>query len=897
VLSWFKGFSNCLRNPLPFLIISSKKSNERAGWTFSPCPQDFQSLLAMEVPVIQGYRIRAQIGSGVSGVVYEAQTDAGELCAIKVFDSMASNMALLGERIRRVTVGRAQGATVEITAQALDTRPGCLVMPLLGTPGEGGDGSWLPRNLQLHFESFLRNDATWPFLLNLAAGLAEIHLARVAHGNLKPGNIFLDADGGPLLTDYATGFMPGVHRIGYSDALLYAPPEQLRNAEGYYDEAGYRWDVYAFGVLAYRLLTGLFPRLNDVFQSVNPAPGTQERFDIEADHQGIVAGLEQQRSIQWPDEPGDDAEVRRRDIVTSCLNLDPQLRPFNMREVSRRFAAIETELAAVAENQRLISRREAAERKRRSAQRRFATASLLATGLAAGWGGTQLLRMQEASVAEGDFEGYRVTTETTITDLEWQRDEARSAEAQAFTERDATRETLGNEQSEARAELQSAQKTNERLFDWILEKGVAELPTLEGRKARLIVLLEDVDTQLAGMSTRPALADQAALLKLRRVELVLAMGRLNEGEVGLEKVIADGKLPEKLMARARLRLLLLASKGLASELAPRLEKSEELILKAWKDDERKLIGAKAALALVKARMWEADGDGVKALASYLKSLKNYRELGERYPANMAVGLMMGRQYLSAALAAEGEGSTENAARLREEAAAAFTTLAGKQEKPTPEIQYQIAAAKAAQAISLWQQGDTFGSEELARESVTKLIVLARKMPNDFRVTMDLASQKGIVATALRDEGKPTEARVLLTQGISTLTEGLKGQSENWSAQYLLASLKWQLSGLMGQQGDGDAELKVGAEAHDQLQALLASKMKRPNPSEVRKSLAYLCGDLGHSADLRNERETAVAYLRECRGYWQELARDEGDQLEIREGYQWAVNRLSEMGEK
>ena len=223
----------------------------------------------MEIPVIQGYRIRAQIGAGVSGVVYEAQTDAGELCAIKVFDSMASNPALLGERIRRITEGRAQGASVEITAQALDARPGCVVMPLLGTPGEGGEGSLTPRNLQLHFESYLRNEATWPFLLKLATGLAKIHMARVAHGNLKPGNIFLDANGGPLLADYATGLMPGVHRIGYSDALLYAPPEQLRSPEGYHDEAGYRWDVYAFGVLAYRLLTGLFPRSNDVFQSVN----------------------------------------------------------------------------------------------------------------------------------------------------------------------------------------------------------------------------------------------------------------------------------------------------------------------------------------------------------------------------------------------------------------------------------------------------------------------------------------------------------------------------------------------------------------------------------------------------------------------------------------------------
>lgn len=845
----------------------------------------------MQVPVIQGYRIRAEIGSGASGVVYEAESDTGELCAIKVFDSMASNSGLLAERIRRISGGLAAEVTVEISAQALDGRPGCVVMPLLGDSG----ASVRPRTLQVHFKSYLQNDSTWPFLLGLAAGLAKIHMARVAHGNLKPGNIFLDANGGPLLADYATGLMPGVHRIGYSDALLYAPPEQLRETGGYLDEAGYRWDVYAFGVLAYRLLTGQFPRSNELFQSVSPTPGTQERFDIEADHEGIVQGLEQEPEITWPDEPRDDTEARRREIVASCLNLEPQHRPFNMREVSRRFEAIETELAAAAENQRLIALREASDQKHRSANRRFVAVSLLATGLAAGWGVTQFLRMQEADKAQELFNDYRVTSEATIGDLESQRDNARSAEASAFEERDLTKQALADEQKKALDELRSAQQTNERLFDWILEKGIAELPALEGRKTRLAELLEQVDVQLAGMSDRPALADQSALLKLRRVELMLAMGRLAEGQAGLEQILEEEKLPEKLMARAHLRLLLLASKREASGLAGRLKKSGDIILKAWEDDQSKLISAKAALALVQARMWEAAGDGVKALAAYLESLENYRELEQRYPANVAVGLMMGRQYLSAALAAEGEGSTENAAKLREEAAKAFTALAGKQEKPAPEIQFQIASAKAAQAISLWQQGDTFGAEKLARESETELSALESKMPNDFRVTVDLASQRGIIATALRDEGKPTEARALLSKGISALTKGLQDQPENWSARYLLASLKWQLSGLMGQQGEGDSELKVGAEAHDQLQALLASKMKRPNPSEVRKSLAYLCGDLGHSADLRDQRETAVKYLEECKRYWQELARDEGDQLEIREGYHWAVNRLAEMG--
>ena len=55
---------------------------------------------------------------------------------------------------------------------------------------------------------------------------------------------------------------------------------------------------------------------------------------------------------------------------------------------------------------------------------------------------------------------------------------------------------------------------------------------------------------------------------------------------------------------------------------------------------------------------------------------------------------------------------------------------------------------------------------------------------------------------------------------------------------------------------------MGEASREELKILLTSDMDRPDPSEVRKSLAYLCGDFGHSADLKNRRELAVKYLKE-----------------------------------
>ena len=110
-----------------------------------------------------------------------------------------------------------------------------------------------------------------------------MHQRRIAHGNLKPGNIFFDENGELFLTDFAMGQMPGVGVLPYTDALLYAPPEQLRDPEGYLSGKGYAWDTYAFAVLAFRLLTGKFPRCEATFSRGLPAPGEGHMTGIEAD--------------------------------------------------------------------------------------------------------------------------------------------------------------------------------------------------------------------------------------------------------------------------------------------------------------------------------------------------------------------------------------------------------------------------------------------------------------------------------------------------------------------------------------------------------------------------------------------------------------------------------------
>ncbi|MEU7717634.1 protein kinase domain-containing protein [Streptomyces tibetensis] len=99
-------------------------------------------------------------------------------------------------------------------------------------------------------------------LAQIAEGLAQLHDAGWVHGDLKPANVLLMADGSVRLADFnMAAELEGTH--AYTPAFStpdYTPPELLWTEIG---ERGRRIrpsaDVWAFGVLAHLVLTGSFP--------------------------------------------------------------------------------------------------------------------------------------------------------------------------------------------------------------------------------------------------------------------------------------------------------------------------------------------------------------------------------------------------------------------------------------------------------------------------------------------------------------------------------------------------------------------------------------------------------------------------------------------------------------
>ncbi len=204
------------------------------------------------------YQIEALLGRGGMAAVYRALDPALQRAvALKVLYPQFLADPELVERFRREA----------ITAAALDHPH---IVPIYDV-GEADGMVYLAMKLLPgpSLAEVLQHEGRLPLarvagLANeIAAALDEAHHEGIVHRDIKPGNVLFDRHGRAILTDFGIAKSLESTALTETSVLIgtpdYIAPEQIDHELAVGGKVDARADIYAFGALLYRALTGRRP--------------------------------------------------------------------------------------------------------------------------------------------------------------------------------------------------------------------------------------------------------------------------------------------------------------------------------------------------------------------------------------------------------------------------------------------------------------------------------------------------------------------------------------------------------------------------------------------------------------------------------------------------------------
>jgi tetratricopeptide (TPR) repeat protein/tRNA A-37 threonylcarbamoyl transferase component Bud32 len=279
---------NELRKEVASLVAALEKADD----VFQPIPHSLISTASNEETpgrligtLLGSYRIVRQIGSGGMGEVYEAIRDDGRFQRRVAVKFIRSTLAR-GEMIRRFEAERSLLAALQHPniAQLIDAGTTDDGLPYLIM--EYVDGVRIDEFCDVHQLSIAERLRLFRVV---CAAVQFAHQRLVVHRDIKPGNILVTVDGSPKLLDFGIAKLlredgaPGEKTQTGLEFMTpdYASPEQLRG-----EHATTVSDVYALGMLLYKLLTGQKPY---EFRSALPFDMSQTILNAEPTRPSVKA--------------------------------------------------------------------------------------------------------------------------------------------------------------------------------------------------------------------------------------------------------------------------------------------------------------------------------------------------------------------------------------------------------------------------------------------------------------------------------------------------------------------------------------------------------------------------------------------------------------------------------
>ncbi|MET7393540.1 protein kinase [Dactylosporangium sp. NPDC005572] len=240
------------------------------------------------------YRLESEVARGAIGAVWRAfDEETKEYVAVKLLRTEAAEVpelvdGFLGEA--ELLAGLDHPSVIRV--RNLITGNGVMAIAMELVPGPD-----LRRRLRA--EGPLPPAVAAEVVAQVADALAYVHGAGIVHGDVKPGNLLVPLDGGPVrLADFGVA-----RRLDKPAGPTHATPEYVAPEVVAGGSPSPASDVYALGVVLFELICGRSP-----YRGGSPNDVLRRHADcVPVPPPGMPAAL-------WP-------------IIEGCMELDPRMRP------------------------------------------------------------------------------------------------------------------------------------------------------------------------------------------------------------------------------------------------------------------------------------------------------------------------------------------------------------------------------------------------------------------------------------------------------------------------------------------------------------------------------------------------------------------------------------------
>lgn len=860
----------------------------------------------MSLPQIAGLELKELVGRGSCGAVYRAErADTHAACAVKVFSSMAINRKLLGIAMRGLQHMPEHPGLLRPVAFDFDSSPCYCAMPLVGYAAEDArmNRAWETPTLESCCGK-TEHELAWRYLYEVCDAMSCLHRHNLVHCNLKPRNVLLEEGnkGSLKITDAVQGWIGGVHHFETTDHFMYIPPEQAEHPEAL-PTHGTQWDVYSFGVLAFRLLTGEFPRGADAY-AAQVKKQEQARGMVHAVDNGLILlAVRAQRDIRWNSSPASKWDQRRRDIIDKCLSFDLNVRWPDLREVMREFEKLESEILIVDAREKITLE------KKRQARKVLAlgTAGIVlgsalalavVVGFSYGWDKWHKWRAAEKALAEKESQHQQQLAghESHIASLTRRLNE------------------VHEEKRLATVNLQMSQEAADQLLTQLLQ-----IPTGIGLEAEISgkqlndalafydaerVRLKDNDDLLPERARNYFNTAQLLLRKQQRAEAADYFAKTKSAlQLLLQKEPGHSDSPRREVLLGRACRWLGTLKAEAGRRGEALELFKQAVAalgpvaaKDLKDRNTRLECATAWYEL--GRRSRRDGklaDALTALGN-IPALLDVKSPGGELTAQEQY--LLARSHIEKGLAQRDSGASQQAMKSLFDAMEEMVKLVDRQ-KPSPQ--------REEMALTLAEAYNEFGEMVAGKlgstdardshiEAMNILMELVRVHPQWGEARHLLGRCYGAMAGLERDMGNSAEAQRRQTMAVQALEELVKIYPGNTRYAAELARQKGQMAQLLCDLG----KPKEAAPLADEAIASLEDTLKNEAALDVLDLkdcgilMAQIYGILGRSGELSKNSKLAKASFAKASEQWAKLKARHGADETIQQGITWTKDRLAKL---